>query len=97
MLAALTPHPLFLTFCSVQTGNGLVESGHYRSADIQGQMEEVTEAWEQLTEATTEKGKKLKDANELQVCVAHVYVCACVHVYVHILYVVCVCVCVCVW
>ena len=79
----------------MQTGNGLVESGHYRSADIQGQMEEVTEAWEQLTEATTEKGKKLKDANELQVCVACVYVCACVCACVctHML---CVCVCVCV-
>ena len=68
---------------SMQTGNGLVESGHYRSADIQRQMEEVTVAWEQLSEATTEKGRKLKDANELQVhsaCV-HVCVCACVHVH----------------
>ena len=64
----------------MQTGSELVQSGHYRSADIQRQMEEVSEAWEQLTEATTEKGRKLKDANELQVtCVlglhVHVHVC----------------------
>ena len=62
----------------MQTGNGLVESGHYRSADIQRQMEEVTVAWEQLSEATTEKGRKLKDANELQVRSACVHVCVCV-------------------
>ena len=69
---------------SMQTGNGLVESGHYRSADIQRQMEEVTVAWEQLSEATTEKGRKLKDANELQVHSVCVHVCVCV----------CACVCV---
>ena len=64
----------------MQTGNGLVESGHYRSADIQRQMEEVTVAWEQLSEATTEKGRKLKDANELQVHSACVRACVCVRV-----------------
>ena len=61
----------------MQTGSELVQSGHYRSADIQRQMEEVSEAWEQLTEATTEKGRKLKDANELQVMCALVLACAC--------------------
>ena len=76
----------------MQTGNDLVENNHYRSSDIQRQMEEVTEAWEQLTEATTEKGRKLKDANELQVCSVCVCVCVCVCV-------VCVCVvwCVCIY
>ena len=68
----------------MQTGSELVQSGHYRSADIQRQMEEVSEAWEQLTEATTEKGRKLKDANELQVTCVLVLACACA----------CACVCV---
>ena len=30
-------------------------------------MEAVTEAWTQLNEASAEKGKKLKEANDLQV------------------------------
>ena len=89
-----TSHPSCICVCSqsdpnlpslpspppMQTGNDLVESDHYRSSDIQRQMEEVTEAWEQLTEATTEKGRKLKDANELQVCSVCVW-CVCIYVW----------------
>ena len=92
MVTSNLPSPLPLSTSSLphppmQTGSELVQSGHYRSADIQRQMEEVSEAWEQLTEATTEKGRKLKDANELQVMCALVLACACA----------CVCACLSVW
>ena len=70
----------------MKTGNKLVEDNHYKIEEVKERMEAVTEAWTQLNEASAEKGKKLKEANDLQVdnsdphayrpLILYVYLCA---------------------
>ena len=45
----------------------MVKAGHFKSDDMNDRMKEVTDAWQQLSEASAEKGRKLNDANDLQV------------------------------
>jgi spectrin beta len=48
------------------TGSKLVQDNHYKTPEVKERMQAVTEAWEQLNDASAEKGKKLKEANDLQ-------------------------------
>ena len=48
-----------------QTGESLVDGGHYASDDIEAQVEELFQKWEELREATEEKGVGLQQALSL--------------------------------
>ena len=54
----------FLYLCP-QTGESLVDGGHYASDDIEAQVEELFQKWEELRKATEEKGVGLQQALSL--------------------------------
>ena len=51
--------------CFTQAGYTLVEEGHYDSASVQESMDGLFEDWEQLKEATMQRGRLLAEAQEL--------------------------------
>ncbi|XP_076343494.1 spectrin alpha chain-like isoform X2 [Tachypleus tridentatus] len=48
------------------TGQELIDGGHYASTRINERMCEIVDLWESLTEATSSKGTKLKEASAEQ-------------------------------
>ena len=62
MLHLVLPH---LYVSNLQTGESLVDAGHYASDDIESQVEELFQKWEDLREATEMKGVGLQEALSL--------------------------------
>ena len=49
----------------VQTGQSLIDAGHYASEEINSRVEEIFQQWEELGEATDRKGVGLQQALSL--------------------------------
>ena len=60
-----TYFPSYLTSPFSQTGQSLIDAGHYASDEINSRVEEIFQQWEELGEATDRKGVGLQQALSL--------------------------------